>query len=143
MRIEDTRGQARSHDPPSGLDAVEHGHAHVHQHHIGTGAKGDLHRLVTVGCLAHDLEIVLGVDEHLEPGADERFVVRDHHRGGSWGPDRLRPLGSGRLLEREPHGHTEPASLKRAGLEASAEERGTARACRSGPRRCHPSKARR
>src|SRR6185295_2710957 len=40
-----------------------------------------------VGGLAHHLEVVGGVDEHVEPGADQRLVVReqdpDHGRAPS------------------------------------------------------------
>ncbi len=35
------------------------------------------HRLAAVGGLADDVEVVLGVEDHLEAGADERLVVCD------------------------------------------------------------------
>ena len=36
-------------------------------------------RLLAVDRLARDLEVVLGVDEHPQPGADEVLVVGDEH----------------------------------------------------------------
>ena len=48
----------------------------------GLSWRDMLHRLGPVGRLADHVEVVLGVEDHLEPGAHERLVVGDqdaHH----------------------------------------------------------------
>jgi hypothetical protein len=45
-------------------------------------SRDDLHGLVAVGGLAHDHQVGGGVDEQLEPGADEGLVVDEHHPDG-------------------------------------------------------------
>ena len=62
---------------PRGLDAVELGHADVHQDDVGLQPLGLLDGVEAVGGLADDLEVVLGVEDHAEPGAHERLVVGD------------------------------------------------------------------
>ena len=79
-----TRGaSSRAGQQPGGLDAVEPRHPHVHQHDVGARGGQPLHGLAAVACLAHDLEVVLAVDEHPEPGAHHLLVVDQEH------PDRL------------------------------------------------------
>ncbi len=63
--------------PAGGLDPVELGHADVHQHDVGLQVPGLRDRVEAVGGLADDLQIVLGVEDHAEPGAHERLVVGD------------------------------------------------------------------
>ncbi len=62
---------------PRRLDPVELGHADVHQDDVGLQPLGLLDRVEAVGGLADDLEVILGVEDHAEPGADERLVVSD------------------------------------------------------------------
>ena len=68
---------ARVDDAAGRLDAVELGHADVHQHDVGLQPPRHLDRLQAVDGLADDLEVVLGVEDHLEPRAHERLVVGD------------------------------------------------------------------
>ena len=72
-------------DPARRLDAVELGHADVHEHDVGLEVVGHRHRLGAVGGLADDVEVVLGVEDHLEPGAHERLVVGDQDANGHLG----------------------------------------------------------
>ena len=67
---------------PRGLDAVELGHADVHQHDVGLERADLLDGVEPVGGLAHHLEVVLGVEDHAEAGADERLVVGDQQSDG-------------------------------------------------------------
>src|SRR6185437_10103503 len=75
-------------DAAGGLQAVHPGHPDIHQHHVGALAEGQVDRLGPVGGLADDLEVVGGVNEHVESGADQRLVVgeqdADHGRVPSW-----------------------------------------------------------
>ena len=41
----------------------------------GRGRGGLAHGLLAVGGLAHHLDVVLGVEQRPEPGADQRLVV--------------------------------------------------------------------
>ena len=85
-----TRGaSSRAGEQPGRLDAVEPRHPHVHQHDVGAGGGQPLHGLAAVARLAHDLEVVLAVDEHPEAGAHHLLVVDQEH------PDRLAPRLSG------------------------------------------------
>jgi hypothetical protein len=59
------------------LDAVELGHADVHQHDVGRQATRLLDRRVAVGRLADDVDVLLGVEDHAEAGAHQRLVVGD------------------------------------------------------------------
>ena len=58
----------------------------------GSQGVGHRDRLRAVGGLADDVEVVLGVEDHLEPGAHERLVVGDQdahaHMGGLLGHGR-------------------------------------------------------
>jgi hypothetical protein len=58
--------------------AVEARHADVHQHDVGAQARGERHRLVTVGGLAHHLEVGLGAQDHAKARAHELLVVGEH-----------------------------------------------------------------
>ena len=66
-------------DPAGGLDAVEAGHAQVHEDDVGgeLGSQGD--GLGAVGCLAHHLEVRLAGEHADDPGAHHRVVV-DHQK---------------------------------------------------------------
>ena len=60
-----------------GGEAVEVRHADVHEDEVRAQLLGRVGRLLPVGGLARDLEVLLGVDEHPQPGADEVLVVGD------------------------------------------------------------------
>ena len=54
-------------------------HAHVHQHDVGHQVLRLLDGLLAVGRLPDELEVVLVAEDHLEPPAEQRMVVDDHH----------------------------------------------------------------
>ncbi len=61
--------------PPGGLDAVHDRHPYVHQHHVGGDAAQPRDRFRAVTGLAHHGQVVLRLDHHPQPGADEPLVV--------------------------------------------------------------------
>ena len=65
-------------EPAGRLDAVHHGHPHVHQHDVGLGRGDQLQRLGAVARLPHHHELV-GVEERDEGVAEPRVVVHDQH----------------------------------------------------------------
>ena len=70
------------------LDAVEYGHADVHQHDIGIQGSAGSDGLLAVGRLAHDLDVGLRVENHREAAANKFLVVDDQssdHRSLSTG----------------------------------------------------------
>src|SRR6476661_5131676 len=69
------------HDLPGRRQAVTTGHADVHEHHVGSGGAHDADGLRPAGGLPHDLEVVLGVEEGTDTGAQQRLVVGQHHPG--------------------------------------------------------------
>jgi hypothetical protein len=73
----DRRRAVERDDAARRLDPVELRHADVHQHDVRRQPPGQLDRLGAVGGLADDVEVVLGVEDHLEAGAHERPVVGD------------------------------------------------------------------
>ena len=68
-------GGLRFGDGPSGRDPVEHGHAHVHEDDVGAVELGQAHGVGAVGRLAHDLHVLLGLEDHAEPLAQQGLVV--------------------------------------------------------------------
>ena len=84
-RLDAGGGQTRR-----GLDAVHAGHADVHQDHVRPQVVGALDRLGAVARLADDLEVVLGLQEEPEAGADEFLVVDDQQPDAHASP----PTGS-------------------------------------------------
>src|SRR5262249_52972542 len=62
-----------------GGDAVEAGHSDVHEYDVGEVLLGEADGVVAVGGLADDVDVVLGVEDHAEPGSDEFLVVDDEH----------------------------------------------------------------
>ncbi len=66
-------------DGPGGLNSVQHGHADVHQHDVGPIEIDEPHGVGAVGSLAHDLHVVLGLENHAEALAQEGLVVGQHH----------------------------------------------------------------
>ena len=61
------------------LDAVELGHADVHQHDGRVEARGLLDRLDAVARLGDDVDVGLAREQQAEAGADHRLVVGDEH----------------------------------------------------------------
>ena len=51
-------------DEPRRLDAVEHGHADVHQHDVGTGPLAQLDAEPAVLGVADDVDVGLGIEDH-------------------------------------------------------------------------------
>ena len=86
-------------DAAGRLDAVESGHANVHQEDVGPVPSGELDGRVTVGGLPDELEVIGVVDEGAEAGAYEWLVVGDgdpDHDGspeGRWAATRKPPPG--------------------------------------------------
>ena len=101
--------------PPRRLDPVELGHADVHQHDVGLQPRGLLDGVEPVGRLADHLEVVLGVEDHAEPGAHERLVVGDQQA------DAQATLSS-RTSSRKGRAHAPAAAVGGAGLELAAVE---------------------
>ena len=84
--------------------AVHARHPHVHQHDVGPVRPRELDRLLAVGGLGDDRDVVLAVEQRAEAGAHHRLVVgeqdRDHAgrprvRAGSVASTRQPPLGAG------------------------------------------------
>jgi hypothetical protein len=64
---------------PRGLEAVDVGHAHVHQHDVGPQLGGARHGHGAICGLADNLDVGLRGEDHAEPGAHQRLVVGDQH----------------------------------------------------------------
>ena len=62
-------------DLPGRLDAVHPRHADVHQHHVGLQRPHLVEGLQAVPGLADDREVLLGLQDHPEAGAQQRLVV--------------------------------------------------------------------
>ena len=78
---EDPAAGVRGGDPPGGLDAVQHGHPDVHQHHLGALARDQVERLAPVRRLSDDLDGGRLVQDQPQSGPDQGLVVDDRHRG--------------------------------------------------------------
>ena len=70
-------GAARD-DAPGRLDPVHARHLHVHEHDVWPGARDHLERLLAVGGLPDDLDVVLDREHQLETRAHEPLVVDEH-----------------------------------------------------------------
>src|SRR6266545_887180 len=66
------------------FEAVDLGHADVHQHEVGAKLARECHSLASVGGFAGDFEVGFGVEKRAEAGADDRLVFgeqdADRHR---------------------------------------------------------------
>ena len=113
------------------LDAVELGHADVHQHDVGLQRAAPASTASSaVGGLADDVEVVLGVEDHAEAGAHQRLVVGDQHADGSCGLHRLVSATSGsRRADREAAAvaPVRPRARRRTGARARASRPGRGR----------------
>lgn len=70
-------GEAVTQDAAGGLDAVDAGHLQIHQHDIGMERCGRGDHLVSVGCLADEVEPAGVGDETAQTIAEERMVIGD------------------------------------------------------------------
>ena len=61
------------------LDAVDAGHPHVHQHHVGPAPLGQLDGLAAVGGIADHVELGVALDDHPETGTNHGLVIDEHH----------------------------------------------------------------
>src|SRR6266508_2615866 len=64
------------------FDASPPRHANVHQDDIGHELLGLLDGLGAIAGLAHDLDIVFLLENHLEPATEQCVVVHDQHADG-------------------------------------------------------------
>ena len=64
---------------PGGLDAVDAGHADVHEHDVGGELLGLDDRLFAVLGLGDDVDALFRVQDHVEPAPEQGLVVGDHH----------------------------------------------------------------
>ena len=69
------------------------GHAHVHQHDVRNVPPGQLDRLRAIRGLADDLDVVLGLQDHPEPGAHQLLIV-DHEDTDRPSCHRTPPVGT-------------------------------------------------
>ena len=69
-------------DLVGGAQPVDAGHPDVHEHDVGVGLPGQLHRGGSVAGFADHDHAGLGVDEHPEAAPDEGLVVGDEHADG-------------------------------------------------------------
>ncbi len=69
-----------------GLEPVHARHPDVHQHDVRPGRAHDGDGLLAVGRLAHDLDVVLGVQQRPQPGAQQGLVVGEHDTDHVWVP---------------------------------------------------------
>lgn len=66
-------------DAPCRLEAVEPGHADVHEDYVGAGCPGDGDGFLAVGRLADDVEVVGEIEQGAETGAHDGLVVGQRH----------------------------------------------------------------
>ena len=97
---------------PGGLDAVEFGHADVHQDDIGMQAASLLDRLAAVCRLADDFDVLFRTQRHLEGSPHERLIVGDRALGWS---RRVR-------VQRQRDDDLIPAAQPRSDPQAASEE---------------------
>jgi len=69
-------------DGPGGLDPAHAGHAHVHQDQVGGQLLDPGQRLLAVGGLTHHLDVLLGLENHLEAAPEQLVVVGDDDSNG-------------------------------------------------------------
>jgi hypothetical protein len=72
LRVQPVRQHA-----PRSLDPVHLRHADVHQDHVRLQPLRLRHGIGPVRGLSGDVDVLLGVEDHAEAGADERLVVHD------------------------------------------------------------------
>jgi hypothetical protein len=78
-------GQAGvSDDLAGGGQAVEHGHADVHQHDVGAFPLGEQDGLFAVTGLADHLDVGLGVEQRAESGTDKCLIIGQQYADQPW-----------------------------------------------------------
>ena len=91
------RGGRFGPDEAGGLDAVEAGHADVHEDHVRADLAGQCYGLCSVGGLAGDLDAGLAFENEPEADPYQLLVVRDEHPY-SHGPAGTSPSGSSTVI---------------------------------------------
>ena len=109
---QDPRRGVGGEDAPRRLEAVELGHADVHQHDGRVEARRLVDGLEAVARLGDDLDVLLAGEQHAEAGANHRLVVGDEDA------DRHRRLAH----DRQPRREDEPAAVRGAGGHLAAED---------------------
>src|SRR5581483_10035303 len=82
---EDARARSRCVEPAGCVDAVELGHADVHDDDVGVELTGEAQRFASVGGFADDLDVALQFEDEPEALPYEGLVVGEQdarHRGG-------------------------------------------------------------
>ncbi len=69
--------------PAGSGEAVELGHADVHQRDIRSAARDHVHGGAPVVGLTDDFDVRLGFEDHAKARAEQTLVVGDHHRDRS------------------------------------------------------------
>ena len=82
---QDPRVGLRADDAPGRLDAVQDGHADVHQHDVGSQASGACNCVLAVAGFADDAHLRLALKDLAQADADECLVVGDQHGGHTVG----------------------------------------------------------
>lgn len=83
-------------DATGGVDAVHPRHVHVHDHDVGPRLPGDDDDVVAGACLAHDLYIGTGPEQHAHPVTHDRMVIGHRHAIGPSLMARQPPAAAGR-----------------------------------------------
>src|ERR1019366_3297012 len=80
---------------PARLDAAAAGHPDIHQDDVGERLPGLLHRLGAVTGLAHQLDVRLSVQDHLQAPAKQRVIIDDQGADGFGMPRTFRSRSAG------------------------------------------------
>jgi hypothetical protein len=83
---------------PGCLEAIQLGHADVHQHDRGSEPHGLVDGLQPVFRLGHDLDVFFAGEQEPKAGAYHRLVIDDEYPDGHGRP----PLTGSRVLRRKP-----------------------------------------
>ncbi|MGN6763234.1 MAG: hypothetical protein ACTHJI_18135, partial [Leifsonia sp.] len=90
---DDSASRVGGGDPAGRLNAVDFGHANVHKHHVGHRAIRQRDRLPAVRGRSHEHYVWHGVEQPLQPLADDPVVIRDQQ------PDHRAPAALIRFSE--------------------------------------------
>ena len=78
---DDPRAGCIGQDAPGGVDAVDVGHADVHDDHVRRECPGLLDGLPAITGLADHGDIRLALQQRAQPLAQQRVIVCQQHRG--------------------------------------------------------------
>ena len=70
-------------DSPGGLDAVEFGHVHIHNHHIRRERPGMREGLLAIAGLSHHLDSDIAIKNAPQPLSDHGMVVHQENTDGA------------------------------------------------------------